>query len=83
MDVHGHIGNWRQFAIPNDGEVDSVVEEMDLLNISVLCVVHHLAFTADYRRGNDLTAAAARSIRRDSSGMPLSTFTIRTGWFLN
>ncbi|MFD0663585.1 amidohydrolase family protein [Thermocatellispora tengchongensis] len=59
MDVHCHLGAFRNFHIPGH-DIDAMVEVMDLLGVDVAVVAAHAGIYADYRFGNDQVAEAAR-----------------------
>ena len=56
---HSHLGLYYGFAQPAP-DADSLVRTMDRIGIDQTCVFSSLAITADMRRGNDLSLAAAR-----------------------
>jgi predicted TIM-barrel fold metal-dependent hydrolase len=57
IDCHGHIGPHSRYYVPND-DVDSMVRLMDSVGIDRLCTDSLTAVEGDYKRGNDMTAAA-------------------------
>ncbi len=59
IDAHGHLGTTKSFYIP-DPEAVQMVAMMDRLGIAMTGISSHLAVSADYARGNDLTAEAVR-----------------------
>jgi len=60
IDAHAHLGPTVGFYIPTP-DAASMVAMMDRLGISMTGIASHLAVSADYARGNDLTAEAVRS----------------------
>lgn len=59
VDIHTHLGPFRNFHIPRNDE-SGVVAAMDALGIDVIVTSAHAAISADLRYGNNLVADAVR-----------------------
>jgi len=59
-DCHGHLGGKAAHYHVPDGDLDSVVRQMDRLGVRQTCVFSFVGVTADERFGNDLVADAVR-----------------------
>lgn len=57
MDTHTHLGNFRNFHIP-DPHAEGLVRAMDTYGIDVAVLSSHAAISADFVLGNDETMAA-------------------------
>ena len=56
IDTHGHLGSWPQYGWEDN--LPGMVAEMDRAGVDALCVFH--ITLGEARRGNDVTAEAAR-----------------------
>ncbi len=57
IDAHGHLGPYRNFAIPDPG-ADAMVHLMDRCGVARLGISSHLAIGAEWVTGNRMTAEA-------------------------
>jgi predicted TIM-barrel fold metal-dependent hydrolase len=57
IDAHGHLGPYRNFAIPDPG-ADAMVRLMDRCGVARLGISSHLAIGAEWITGNRMTADA-------------------------
>jgi predicted TIM-barrel fold metal-dependent hydrolase len=57
IDAHGHLGPYRNFAIPDPG-AEAIVRVMDRCGVARLGISSHMAIGPDWVRGNRMTAEA-------------------------
>jgi uncharacterized protein len=61
VDCHGHVGLFGSQHIPRAGSASALVDMMDTLGITTLCLSSHLALSPDESAGNASAVEAARS----------------------
>ena len=59
FDVHGHLGAWFAFWLPEQG-VEPIVAQLDRCGVGAIAVSSLLGVGPDARTGNEETLAAAR-----------------------
>ena len=59
IDAHTHLGYFNHYHIP-DGDVVSVVGEMDRIGVNHACTFAFAGVNSDFVYGNDVTAEALR-----------------------
>ncbi len=52
IDMHAHLGPWLAFPVVDDGSVESLVRQMDLVGIDCTLVSPHVAIGPDWQEGN-------------------------------
>jgi len=78
IDIHGHLGPWGAFYLPEEGSPEAMLRLMDRLGIDLVVSSAHLAIASDHIEGNKQVIAANEAYA--DRILPYLTYNPRYPW---